>query len=41
LRGIDKCSKHRKTEELIAKGQQIHILGDNDFLSITAMQPTA
>ena len=31
LAGHDKSSKHRKAEELIAKGQQIRILRESDF----------
>jgi DNA polymerase-3 subunit epsilon len=34
LAGHDKSSKHRKAEELIAKGQPIRILAESDFLSI-------
>ena len=31
LAGADKSSKHRKAEELMAKGQRIRILGESDF----------
>jgi DNA polymerase III subunit epsilon len=31
LAGSDKSSKHRKAEELIAKGQPIRIIGESDF----------
>jgi DNA polymerase-3 subunit epsilon len=41
LAGNEKSHKHRKAEELIANGQQIRIIGESDFLSITAMQPAA
>lgn len=34
LAGHDKSSKHRKAEELIAKGQRIRILGETDFQRI-------
>ena len=37
LAGQDKSSKHRKAEELIAKGQNIRILGESDFLAF--LQP--
>ena len=32
LAGYDKSSKHRKAEQLIAKGQNIRIITENDFL---------
>ncbi len=35
LAGYSKSSKHRKAEELIAKGVNIRILSENDFISIT------
>lgn len=35
LAGHDKSSKHRKAEELIAKGQHIRIISENDFQRIT------
>lgn len=35
LAGHDKSSKHRKTEELIAKGQHIRIISESDFQRIT------
>ncbi len=31
LAGADKSSKHRKAEELMAKGQLIRIVGESDF----------
>jgi DNA polymerase-3 subunit epsilon len=31
LAGADKSTKHRKAEELIAKGQRIRIVGESDF----------
>jgi DNA polymerase-3 subunit epsilon len=34
LAGHDKSTKHRKAEELIAKGQPIRILGESDFRRI-------
>lgn len=34
LNGTDKSSKHRKAEQLIAKGQLIRILGEADFMSM-------
>lgn len=34
LNGADKSSKHRKAEQLIAKGQPIRILGEADFMSL-------
>jgi len=34
LNGHEKSSKHRKAEELIAKGQTIRILSESDFLSM-------
>jgi DNA polymerase-3 subunit epsilon len=34
LAGHEKSSKHRKAEALIAKGQQIRILGEGDFLCL-------
>ena len=34
LAGHDKSSKHRKAEALIAAGQPIRILGENDFRRI-------
>lgn len=35
LAGRDKSSKHRKAEELIAKGQHIRIISESDFQRIT------
>lgn len=35
LAGEQKSSKHRKAEDLIAKGQQIRIIRESDFLSIS------
>nr|WP_286087011.1 BRCT domain-containing protein [Halomonas sp. S3-1-1] len=37
LAGSDISSKHRKAEELIAKGQVIRIIGESDFMSM--LQP--
>ncbi|MNR51519.1 DNA polymerase III subunit epsilon [compost metagenome] len=37
LAGMDRSAKHRKAEELIAKGQKIRILGESDFLAL--LQP--
>jgi DNA polymerase III subunit epsilon len=34
LGGHDKSSKHRKAEDLIAKGAEIRILGESDFLEM-------
>jgi DNA polymerase-3 subunit epsilon len=34
LAGQEKSSKHRKAEELVRKGQQIRILGEQDFFSL-------
>lgn len=34
LAGYDKSSKHRKAEELIAKGKQLRIISEADFLAI-------
>jgi DNA polymerase-3 subunit epsilon len=36
LAGHEKSSKHMKAEQLIAKGQQIRILGESDFMSIVS-----
>ncbi|MDD2774324.1 MAG: exonuclease domain-containing protein [Gallionella sp.] len=36
LNGHEKSSKHRKAEELIAKGKHIRILTETDFLSMVA-----
>ncbi len=33
LKGYDKSTKHRKTEALIAKGAEIEIFSENDFLN--------
>lgn len=35
LAGHDKSSKHRKAEQLIAKGQPIRIVGEADFMRLT------
>ena len=35
LAGHDKSSKHRKAEQLIAKGQLIRIVGEADFMRLT------
>jgi DNA polymerase-3 subunit epsilon len=40
LAGHDKSSKHRKAEELIAKGQPIRILAESDFERIVLHSPT-
>ncbi|WP_434707127.1 hypothetical protein J3P75_14150 [Pseudomonas sp. R1-1] len=37
LAGMERSSKHRKAEELIAKGQKIRILGERDFQAL--LQP--
>lgn len=37
LAGHEKSSKHRTAEELITKGHPIRIIGESDFLNITAM----
>lgn len=37
LNGHEKSSKHRKAEELIAKGKSIRILGESDFVSLMSM----
>lgn len=34
LKGYEKSGKHRKAEELIAKGQDIQILSESDFLEL-------
>ena len=34
LKGYDKSTKHRKVEELIAKGSEIMILSEKDFLDL-------
>ena len=33
LKGYDKSTKHRKAETLIAKGAEIEIFSENDFLN--------
>ena len=33
LKGYDKSTKHRKAEALIAKGAEIEIFSENDFLN--------
>lgn len=38
LNGQEKSSKHRKAEELIAKGKPIRILTESDFVSMVAQQ---
>ncbi|RZD23671.1 transposase [Pseudoalteromonas sp. MEBiC 03485] len=38
LAGHDKSSKHRKAEELIAKGQKINILTESDFMTQVSSQ---
>ena len=37
LAGHEKSNKHRKAEELIAKGQPIRILAERDFAAIVGM----
>ena len=37
LAGSDKSSKHRKAEELIAKGPRIRIIGESDFGRLIAI----
>lgn len=37
--GHEKSSKHRKAEELIAKGQAIRILGEGDFRRVVELPP--
>jgi hypothetical protein len=32
-----KSSKHRKAEDLIARGQKIRIIGESDFLSVMGL----
>lgn len=36
LNGHEKSSKHRKAEELVAKGKPIRILCESDFMSLMA-----
>jgi DNA polymerase-3 subunit epsilon len=38
LHGYSKSSKHRKAEQLIAKGQSLRILGESDFRRIVLQQ---
>jgi DNA polymerase-3 subunit epsilon len=38
LNGHGKSAKHRKAEELIAKGQPIRILTESDFISMVSLQ---
>lgn len=38
--GADKSNKHRKAEELIAKGQHIRIIGETDFLGLLGLSPS-
>ena len=40
LAGHDKSSKHRKAEELIAKGQKIRILKESDFTELVKLFST-
>jgi DNA polymerase-3 subunit epsilon len=35
LAGHDKSGKHRKAEQLMAKGQPVRIVGEGDFMSLT------
>ena len=37
LAGHEKSSKHRKAEELIAKGQNIKIIGESDFKTLVGI----
>lgn len=37
LNGRDKSSKHRKAETLIAAGQPIRIIGESDFMALSAV----
>lgn len=37
LGGKDKSSKHVRTEQLIAEGQQIRIIGETDFMALCAI----
>ncbi len=39
LAGHDRSSKHRKAEELIAKGQSIRIVGESDFRRLVRLPP--
>jgi DNA polymerase-3 subunit epsilon len=39
LAGYEKSSKHRKAEELIAKGQAMRILGEGDFRRLVQLPP--
>ena len=39
LAGHEKSSKHRKAEELIAKGQAMRILGEGDFRCLVQLPP--
>jgi len=39
LAGHEKSSKHRKAEELIAKGQAMRILGERDFRRVVQLPP--
>lgn len=41
LAGHEKSSKHRKAEELIAKGQPIRILRESDFLTLINIEEAA
>lgn len=41
LAGHEKSSKHRKAEELIAKGQEIQILGEADFRALVGVSEPA
>lgn len=41
LAGADKSSKHRKAEELMAKGQSIRVLGESDFGRLIGAEPLA
>jgi len=38
LAGHEKSSKHRKTEELVIKGQPIRILGESDFTRLIGLE---
>ena len=37
LAGHDKRTKHRKAEDLIAKGQAIQILSEKDFIAMVSL----
>jgi DNA polymerase III subunit epsilon len=41
LAGHNKSSKHRKAEELMAKGQPLRILTESDFLQLMSLEAMA